>query len=65
MNGRHDAAIPEQEVAAPRTLEACALPIAKGNCRAMKVRFGFNRDNSRCERFLYGARACLIIKTLS
>ena len=43
-----------EQAAAPRTLDACALPIARGNCRAMKVRFGFNRDNSRCERFLYG-----------
>ena len=26
--------------AAPRTLDVCALPVAKGNCRAMKIRFG-------------------------
>ena len=28
------------EAAAPRTLDVCALPIAKGNCRAAKIRFG-------------------------
>ena len=26
--------------AAPRTLDVCALPIAKGNCRASKIRYG-------------------------
>ena len=32
--------------AVPRTLDVCALPIAKGNCRGMKIRCGLGEDST-------------------
>ena len=40
----------------PRTVDVCALPVAVGNCRAMKPRFAFNNAKKRCEMFLYSGK---------
>jgi hypothetical protein len=34
--------------------DVCALPIAKGPCRALKFKFAYNKDTNRCEKFTYG-----------
>ena len=33
------------EAATPRSLDVCALPIVKGNCRAIKIRYGLGRSS--------------------
>ncbi|XP_076249479.1 kunitz-type serine protease inhibitor Bt-KTI-like [Calliopsis andreniformis] len=32
----------------------CLLPLERGPCRAMMLRYGYNPETGKCEEFIYG-----------
>ncbi|XP_003703402.1 trypsin inhibitor-like [Megachile rotundata] len=32
----------------------CLLPLERGPCRAMMIRYGYNPETNQCEEFLFG-----------
>ena len=39
-----------------KTVEVCGLAIDKGPCKKFQLKFGFNRETNRCEKFVFGGK---------
>ena len=39
-----------------KTVEVCGLEVNKGPCKKFQLKFGFNRETNRCEKFAYGGK---------
>ena len=49
------------QLAESKTPNICGKPIDKGPCKALKFKYGFNRDTNRCEKFAYGGETRKIL----
>ena len=46
----------ETQARSPKKVDVCGLSVDKGPCRKFQLKFVFNRETNRCEKFAYGGQ---------